>query len=70
MMPDEKKASAAIQDVIGIEDTNAQAILSVIGTNMERFPTDAHITCPSQSMLAAIYHILKENVVLRDLGAE
>ncbi len=43
MKPEEKKASDAIQSVPGISNISAQAIVSVIGTDMERFPTDAHI---------------------------
>ncbi len=135
MKPEEKKASAAIQSITGIGNTSAQAIISVIGTDMSRFPDDAHISswaglCPgnnesakkrksgktrkgnallrttlincahsaiknkksyfyaqfmrisahrgkkrayvavAHSMLIAIYHILKEGVVFKDLGAE
>lgn len=135
MKPDEKKASAAIQDIPGIKNTSAQAIISVIGTDMSRFPTDKHLAswagmCPgdnesahkrrsgktrkgnkllrttlitcahsavkhkdsyfhaqfnrlmvhrgkkrayvavAHSMLIAIYHILKEGVVFKDLGAD
>lgn len=135
MKPDEKKASQMIQDIPGIANTSAQAIISVIGTDMERFPTDKHISswsglCPgdnesakkrksgrtrkgnsllrstlivcahsavrhkesyfyaqfkrisahrgkkrayvavAHSMLIAIYHILKEGVVFKDLGAD
>lgn len=134
MKPEEKKASTAIQDITGIGNTSAQAIISVIGTDMERFPTDSHISswaglCPgdnesarkrkngktrkgnallretlvvcahsavrnknsyfyvqfirisahrgkkrayvavAHSMLIAIYHILKDGVVFKDLGA-
>ena len=134
MKPEEKQASQTIQDVTGIGTTSAQAIISVIGTDMERFPTDAHISswaglCPgdnesakkrksgktrkgnsllrttlitcahsavknknsyfyaqfmristhrgkkrayvavAHSMLVAIYHILKDGVVFKDLGA-
>ena len=133
MKPDEKKASQAIQSVTGIGNTSAQAIISVIGTDMSRFPADAHISswaglCPgnnesakkrksgktrkgnallastlvtcahsaakskqsyfyaqftgisahrgkkracvavAHSMLIAIYHILKDGVVFKDLG--
>ena len=135
MKPEEKQASAAIQDIPGIGNTSAQAIISVIGTDMERFPTDRHISswaglCPgdnesakkrksgktrkgnstlrttlinsahsavkdknsyfhaqfmrisahrgknrayvavAHSMLIAIYHILKDGVAFKDLGAE
>ena len=135
MKPEEKKAAKAIQDIPGIGNTSAQAILSVIGTDMGRFPTDAHISswaglCPGNnesahkrksgktrkgnallretlvvcahsavknkktyfsaqfarinahrgkkrayvavapSMLVAIYHILKDGVTYKDLGAD
>ena len=135
MKPEEKKASEVIQDVTGIANTSAQAIISVIGTDMERFPTAAHISswaglCPgnnesarkrksgktckgnallretlilcahsavknkksyfyaqfmrisahrgkkrayvavAHSMLIAIYHILKDGVAFKDLGAD
>lgn len=135
MKPEEKQASQAIQDVTGIGNTSAQAIISVIGTDMERFPTDKHISswaglCPgdnesakkrksgktrkgnsllrttlitcahaavknkksyfhaqfmrisahrgtrrayvavAHSMLIAIYHILKDGVVFKDLGVD
>lgn len=135
MKPEEKLASSAIQDITGIGKTSAQAIISVIGTDMSRFPTDRHISswaglCPgdnesakkrrsgkirkvnsllrstltvcahsavknknsyfyaqfmrinahrgpkrayvavAHSMLIAIYHILKDGVVFKDLGAE
>ena len=135
MKPDEKPAASAIEDVTGIGHTSAQAVISVIGTDMSRFPTDAHIAswaglCPgdnesagkrksgktrkgnallrstlvtcahsavrnkssyfyaqfmrisahrgkkrayvavAHSMLVAIYHILKDGVVFKDLGAD
>lgn len=135
MKPEEKQASKAIQDVTGIGNTSAQAIIAVIGTDMSRFPTGAHLSswsglCPgnnesagkrksgktrkgnsllrttlvvcahaavknkksyfyaqfmrisahrgkkrayvavAHSMLIAIYHILKYNVVFKDLGAD
>ena len=135
MKPEEKEASEAIQQVTGIGTTSAQAIISVIGTDMGRFPTDAHLSswaglCPgdnesakkrksgktrkgnsllrttlvlcahaavknkdsyfsaqfrrisarrgkkrayvavAHSMLIAIYHILKDGVEYKDLGAE
>ena len=135
MKPEEKEAAKVIQDIPGIGNTSAQAIISVIGADMSRFPTDAHIAswaglCPgnnksankrksgktrkgngllrdtlivcahsavknkssyfhaqfarisahrgskrayvavAHSMLVAIYHILKEGVVFKDLGAD
>ena len=135
MKPDQKQAVAVMQDIPGIGNTSAQAIISVIGTDMERFPTDAHIAswaglCPgsnesahkrksgrttkgnallretlvvcahsavknkssyfsaqfarisahrgrkrayvavAHSMLTAIYHMLKDGIVFKDLGAE
>ena len=44
MKPEDKKASEAIQSIPGIGNTSVQAVVSVIGTNMNRFPTDSHIT--------------------------
>lgn len=135
MKPEEKKAAEVIQDIPGIGNTSAQAIISVIGTDMGRFPTDGHISswaglCPgsnesahkrksgrttkgnallrdtlvvcahsavknkssyfsaqfarisahrgkkrayvavAHSMLVAIYHVLKEGVAFKDLGAD
>ena len=131
MKPEEKQASKMIQDVTGIGNTSAQAIISVIGTDMSRFPSDSHISswagnnesahkrktgrtrkgnallretlvlcahsavknktsyfsaqfarisahrgkkrayvAVAHSMLIAIYHILKDGVVFKDLGAD
>lgn len=135
MKPEEKQAASAIEEVTGIGHTSAQAIISVIGTDMNRFPTDGHISswaglCPgdnesagkrksgktrkgnallrstlvtcahsavrnkssyfyaqfmrisahrgkkrayvaiAHSMLVAIYHILKDGVVFKDLGSD
>ena len=135
MKPEEKKAAEVIQDIPGIGNTSAQTIISVIGTDMERFPTDAHLSswaglCPgsnesahkrktgrttkgnallratlvvcahaavknkksyfsaqfarisahrgkkrayvavAHSMLVAIYHMLKDGVAFKDLGAD
>ena len=54
MKPEEKQASQVIQDITGIANTSAQAIISVIGTDMTRFPTDRHISswaglCPGNN---------------------
>ena len=54
MKPDEKTTSKLIQDIPGIGNTSAQAIISVIGTDMSRFPTDRHISkwaglCPGNN---------------------
>ena len=135
MKPEEKQAASAIEDVPGIGHTSAQAVISVVGADMSRFPTDAHISswaglCPgdnesagrrksgktrkgnallrstlvvcahsavknkasyfyaqfmrisahrgkkrayvaiAHSMLVAIYHILKDGVVFKDLGSD
>ena len=135
MKPEEKQAASAIEDVTGIGHTSAQAIISVIGVDMSRFPTAAHISswaglCPgdnesakkrksgktrkgnsllrstlvtcahaatrnmnsyfyaqfkrisahrgkkrayvavAHSMLVSIYHILKDGVVFKNLGAD
>lgn len=134
MKPGERDASAAIQDVPGIGGASARAVISVIGTDMGRFPTDRHISswaglspgnnesagrrrsgrttrgnallretlivcahsaarkkdsyfhaqferlklrrgakrayvAVAHSMLVAIYHVLKDGVVFKDLGA-
>ena len=135
MKPEEKEAAKVIQEIPGIGNTSAQAIISVIGTDMTRFPTSAHLAswaglCPgnnksankrktgkttkgnnllrdtlvvcahsgvknktsffsaqfarisahrgskrayvavAHSMLTAIYHMLKEDVGFKDLGAD
>ena len=135
MKEEEKRAVDAILPVTGIGADSAKAIIAVIGTDMSRFPTDAHISswaglCPgdnesakkrgsgktrkgntllrttlvicahaaakvkgsyfhaqfhrisvhrgkkrayvavAHSMLIAIYHILKDGVEFKDLGAE
>lgn len=54
MNDSERKASEVIQDITGIGDASARAIISVIGTDMSRFPTDAHISswgglCPGNN---------------------
>lgn len=135
MKDEEKIAAARIQDLPGIGNTSAEAIVSVIGADMSRFPTDKHISkwaglCPgnnesagkrksgrttkgnallrstlvvcahsavknkssyfhaqfqrisahrgkkrayvavAHSMLIAIYHVLKDGLPFRDLGAD
>ena len=57
MKPEEKKASQAIQGVTGVGKISAKTIISVIGTDMSRFRTDAHISswagmCPSDNQSA------------------
>ena len=135
MKPEEDRAADVIQDIPGIAKNSAQAIIAVIGTDMNRFPSDAHISswaglspgnnesagkrkhgktskgnellrstliicahsavknknsyfhaqykrisgrrgskrayvAVAHSMLIAIYHILKDGVVFKDLGAD
>ena len=58
MKPEEKQAAKEIQSIPGIGSTSAQAIISVIGTDMTRFPTDAHISswaglCPGNNESAS-----------------
>ena len=134
MKEEEKIAAARIQELPGIGNTSAETIISVIGADMSRFPTDKHISkwaglCPgnnesagkrksgrttkgnallrstlvicahsavknknsyfyaqfqrisahrgkkrayvavAHSMLIAIYHVLKDGLPFRDLGA-
>ena len=54
MTPDEQSAATMIQEIPGIGNTSAQAIISVIGTDMSRFPSDRHISkwaglCPGNN---------------------
>lgn len=54
MKPDEKQAADAIKEVTGLGSTSAQEIVSVIGTDMSRFPTDGHLSswaglCPGNN---------------------
>lgn len=54
MKSDEKKAVDAIKDVTGCGVDSARIIISAIGTDMGRFPTDAHIAswaglCPGSN---------------------
>lgn len=44
MKLEEKKAASVLQDIPGIGNTSAQAIISVIGTDTERFPTVARLS--------------------------
>lgn len=74
MKPEEKQAAQIIQDIPGIGNTSAQAIISVIGTDMARFPTDAHISswaglCPGNNESAGkrkTGRTTKGNNLLRD----
>ena len=43
MKPEEKKASEAIQDILEIANSSAQAIIAVVGPTLNRFPTDKHL---------------------------
>ncbi|MBE5774852.1 MAG: IS110 family transposase [Clostridiales bacterium] len=57
MKPEEKQAAKKIQQVPGIGNTSAQAVIAVIGTDMDRFPTQAHIAswaglCPGDNTSA------------------
>lgn len=135
MKDEEKIAAARIQELPGIGNTSAETIISVIGADMSRFPTDKHVSkwaglCPgnnesahkrksgkttkgnallrstlivcahsavrnknsyfhaqfqrisahrgkkrayvavAHSMLIAIYHMLKDGLPFRDLGAD
>lgn len=73
MKDEEKIAAANIQEIPGIGNTSAQAIISVIGTDMTRFPTDRHISswaglCPGNNESAKKRRtgkIRKGNALLR-----
>lgn len=54
MNPQEKQAAKVIQDIPGIANTSAQAIISVLGTDTDRFPSDGHLAswaglCPGNN---------------------
>lgn len=54
MKDEEKIAAANIQEIPGIGNTGAETVISVIGTDMSRFPTDGHISswaglCPGNN---------------------
>lgn len=63
MKDKEKMAPAAIQEIPGIADASANAIITVLGTDMNRFPTDAHI-----SYLAGLYSGNNESAHKRRSG--
>ena len=74
MKPEEKRAAKVLQDIPGIGNTSAQAIISVIGTDMGHFPTDGHISswaglCPGNNESAHKHRsgkTRKGNALLRD----
>lgn len=54
MKDEEKIAVAQIQEITGIGNTSAEAIIAVIGTDMSRFPSAAHLAswaglCPGNN---------------------
>ena len=62
----EKAAVKAIEEVPGIGKASAEAIISVIGTDMSRFPTDRHISkwaglCPGNNDCAHAAVRVKES---------
>lgn len=73
MNPDEKECVEAIKKIPGIGNDSAQAIISVIGTDMSRFATDKHISkwaglCPGNNESAKKRksgRTAKGNIVLR-----
>ncbi len=73
MKDNEHKAVEMISDLPGISTASAKQIIAVIGTDMERFPTDSHISswaglCPGNHQSAKRSHACKTrkgNVLLR-----
>lgn len=54
MTEEQKKAVKAIKQVTGIGETSARNIIAVMGTDMNRFPTDSHLAswgglCPGNN---------------------
>ena len=74
MKPEEKEVAKMIQDIPGIGKTSAQAIISVIGVDMSRFPKDSNIAswaglCPGNNKSAdkrKSGKTRKGNALLRD----
>ena len=57
----QKQAAKKLETVTGIGENSAKAIISVIGTDMSRFPTDAHLSswaglCPGNNESAKKRH--------------
>ena len=73
MKDEDKIAAAKIQEIPGVGNTSAEVVISVIGTDMTRFPTDAHISswaglCPGNNESAGKRKsgkIRKGNALLR-----
>lgn len=58
MKQEDEEACKAIQEIPGIANVSAQAIISVIGSDMSRFPSDKHISkwaglCPGNNESAS-----------------
>jgi transposase len=58
MKQEDKNAADAIQEIPGIAATSAQVIISVIGNDMSRFPSDRHLSkwaglCPGNNESAS-----------------
>lgn len=54
MNPEQKEVAERISQMPGFGDVSAKAVISVIGTDMSRFPTDSHIAswsglCPGNN---------------------
>ena len=74
MKPQEHQAVEAIKEIPGIADASTKAVISVIGTDMERFPTDKHLAswagiCPGNNESAhkrKSGKTTKENSILKE----
>ena len=58
MKQEDEQASKAIQEIPGIGNSSAQVIISVIGSDMSRFPSDKHLSkwagvCPGNNESAS-----------------
>ena len=58
MKQEDKDAAQAIREIPGIADNSAQVIISVIGSDMSRFPSDKHLSkwaglCPGNNESAS-----------------
>lgn len=66
MNPEQKEAAERISQMPGFGDVSAKAVISVIGTDMSRFPTDSHIA--SWSGLCRVIMSLHINIKVERRG--
>lgn len=70
MKPKEKLAVKMLQDIAGIGNTSAQAIIAQFTRIREHHGTKRTYVAVAHSILVVIYHILRDGTVFKDLGAD